>query len=319
MPEVTSKTGELTHAEAKKEQAPPLPPQHSHQFRVYFLSSITQGVITTGAFNWLDRGIYLATIHHRPLWLKANFAAPMQGCLQAMALRCCFGSAYYIGQGEARTHIYPFITERLQRGEVAGNIGVGLFAGTLNAIVTNPANAVKYRMWGDDLAKFIPTAKKMAREGGLEAFIRGTRPTLYRDMIFGSFYEVIRNFLRKNLIPENQGKKSKGGVLTADFACNSTSGIIATIFSSAPNYARNKQYEAPLHQPAPSTLSTFRSLNRASLQQGHSKLDRMRFFVRTFKIGPGTAAVGAKMAAGQIAFDMAVAGFEVVFAQKRSP
>ncbi len=304
MPEVNSEPSKTKdQTAAKLEQATAVQHQHEQPFKKYLLSSLIQSVVSTLLFHWFDRAFYLATIHKRPMWNSANFVSPFQGCLQAISFKFCFGSIYYIAQQEARNHIYPVVAIQFNGGAILANIAVGGFAGTVNALFTNPTSAIKSQMWGNDYAQFTPTAKKMWAAGKAEPFIRGVRPTIYRDMIFGSSYEVIRSVLHKMFLPERQGKKTQGGVLTTDFACNTTSGIIATLLSSPHNYAKNMQYKALPHQPMPSVTEIFRSLYQESRQQSGSLLRQLTFFGLRFNPHWGMLRTGAGMGAGQAIFD----------------
>jgi hypothetical protein len=59
----------------------------------------------------------------------------------------------------------------------------------------NPASAIKYHTWGRDDASFSRTARLMWRDGGLRPFVKGTAPTILRDVTFGGVYSVLRNGL----------------------------------------------------------------------------------------------------------------------------
>ncbi|HSW70516.1 MAG TPA: hypothetical protein VLH77_00880 [Gammaproteobacteria bacterium] len=287
---------------SENQQAHPALP--SSQTLIYFLSSLSTGVITTGIFNPMDRALYLAIIKKRPLWVKANFVSPYQGCLSAMGQKSIFGSLYYITQDQAKIHLQPYLLTQLHSGEVVANIGVGCFAGSIHAIFSNPLNSVKYQTWGDDEACYLKTAQKMWKMKQLEPFIRGTRATIYRGITFGSIYEVLRNLLRQKLNPE-ETQKPQNKLMTVDFAANTTSAILSTIAASPFNYARNIQYKMPLQQPAPTVKEILISTHKESKTQNKTLLSRINFFSKTFQLGWGTVRVGVGIATGQIIFDEA--------------
>ena len=109
MPDAVVRPVESTQA-AKAE---PATPPHSYLAKIYFLSSMTQGVISTGLFNPFYRALFLAQIHDRAYWRKPNFNQPWQGGLQAMALKCLFGSTFYAAQDEGRMYLLPHLNKLL--------------------------------------------------------------------------------------------------------------------------------------------------------------------------------------------------------------
>jgi len=66
-------------------------------------------------------------------------------------------------------------------------------------VALNPASAIKYHTWGQDDASFSRTARLMWRDGGIRPFVKGTAPTIMRDVTFGGVYSVLRNGLLLHL------------------------------------------------------------------------------------------------------------------------
>jgi hypothetical protein len=284
------------------------PPQQSATLSllpvIYAASSVLTGIITTGIFNPIDRALYLAVVEKRSFLNAANFQAPYQGCFQAMLQKCIFGSLYYISQDALKTTLHPYLVNQLKTPEVFANLSLGLLAGSLNGILSNPMSAVKYTTWGDDNRKYLPTAKEMWKTNRFKPFIRGTRATVYREMAFGSVYEIFRNQLRSQFIaPETAQTTHTSGVLTIGFACNTLSAVFATVAASPFNYARNMQYKVPLQTTAPTVKTILSTAYKEASKERKTVIGKANFFATKFQIGWGTARAGVGMAVGQILFD----------------
>lgn len=70
-----------------------------------------------------------------------------------------------------------------------------------------PKNENRYQTWGQDDASFWRTARLMWRDGGLRPFLKGTSPTILRDLTFGGVYSLLRNGLLRAL-REVQGENA---------------------------------------------------------------------------------------------------------------
>lgn len=280
--------------------------------QIYFLSSLFQGVLSTGIFSPFDRALYRAQVHNRPFWIRANFISPYQGCYQAMALRCLTGSTYYIAQDEGRRWLAPILTQQWSFPTLFANLSVGFYAGTINGIVRHPPDAVKYLAWGHNEARLIPTANAMWQFNGLKSFTCGMPSTIGRDSLFGIVYEMTRyglQHLYKKYDPDTSSIQ-QCNFLTLEFINNTISGFIATLAASPLNYARNMQ----LHflremldgsipkQSIPRTRTLLSDLNHESKIKGKTTLNRASFFARRLKMGEGTLRSGIGMAMGQFLF-----------------
>ncbi len=65
----------------------------------------------------------------------------------------------------------------------------------------------RYQTWGQDNASFWRTARLMWRDGRIRPFLKGTSPTILRDLTFGGVYSLLRNGLLRAL-REVQGENA---------------------------------------------------------------------------------------------------------------
>jgi len=60
----------------------------------------------------------------------------------------------------------------------------------------------------------MTTARGMADKGGMRPFFKGITPTVYRDLVFGGLYSLLRHELYNRLSPflrEDSGTGAAGG------------------------------------------------------------------------------------------------------------
>jgi hypothetical protein len=86
------------------------------------------------------------------------------------------------------------------------------------------------------------------------------------------------------------------------FYCNFLDTIVSAIASSPFNYARTIQYATPPHEKPLFITQILHSVWNQSKAMP-TIMERMGFFQNQFRIGWGTARVGAGMAVGQAVFD----------------
>lgn len=268
----------------------------------YFVSSLITGVISTGVFNPIDRGLYLAVTEKRPFLSRKNFISPYQGAWQAMVQKCTVGNTYYIVQNELEAQLRPYMLTHMKANELAINISTGLISGTVNAIINNPANTIKYQTWNGDKQKYFKTVHSLWLANGLKSFSRGTNPTIYRDAVFGVVYEVSRQYLHSQIDSVTKIQAPQNSLISWGFACNALSGMFATLIASPFNYARNMQLKVQPSEKAPSTYESLNALYKEAKLKNSSYLERAGFFANKCQLGWGTARSGVGMAVGQTVF-----------------
>lgn len=269
------------------------------QLTIDVSSGLFTGVLCSGLFNPWDRALYLSVKNNTSFLSKENFKSPYQGFSQAIVQRAFTGSIYYVMQGEMNAYMKPYFLEQLGFSESLNQFAVGMIAGSASGALTNSISTVKYHIWGKESFSFISTVMEMWSHGGSRAFLKGTMATIYRDMVFGCTYEVLRHTLRnqlptKDLIPKTY----------LDFIYNATAAGIATMLSGPFNYARTIQYATPPEVKTPTVTESLVTLWKQSKKCSEHPLRQLGFFQKQFKIGWGTARVATGMAIGQKLFDV---------------
>lgn len=148
------------------------------------------GVTQAGLFNPWDRALYLSVKNERPFLAAENFNRPYQGFWQAIIQRTCSTGLYFPLEDLFMHLCVDVAGEGFLGAFLAGNL-----AGAINGIMLNPASAVKYQTWGNERSSFYETARLMWRDGGIRPFLKGTVPTILRDLTFGGIYSLLRNRL----------------------------------------------------------------------------------------------------------------------------
>lgn len=262
------------------------------------VSGFITGILCSALFNPWDRGLFLSVKYKRPFLSFDNFTAPYQGLTQAIVQRSILGSIYFVMQGQMKTYLAPYLHDQQGISEPKTQFCIGMVSGTISGIVTNPISAVKYHSWGKENILFSSSVKQMWAQGGIKSFIKGTRATVGRDMVFGSTYEVLRHLM--------QDKLSKSSLLEeyqSDFLYNTPAAAIAAIASGPLNYARNIQYATPPNAKIPKIGTALNSLLIESQQHNQTFLKRMYFFQQRLNVGWGTGRASVGMATGQVIFD----------------
>jgi hypothetical protein len=245
--------------------------------------------------------LYLAVKNQRKFLLSANFANPYQGLSQAMMQRALFGGVYYVAQGQIRHDFYPYLRDELKLNEPTANFAIGVAAGSINGVMTNSTATIKYHCWNHEHLNFYTAAKEMWSTGGLPPFIKGTRATVTRDIVFGTTYEVLRHMLQS--VGQNKSDDQTPPQVL-QFVSNGVAAATANVTSSPFNFARSMQYATP---PSQAPLSIVKILKNVWHESGKTPgfKPRLSFFQHRFQIGWGTARVAVGMALGQKVFDMA--------------
>jgi len=170
---------------------------------------------------------------------------------------------------------------------------VGLVAGSLNGFILNPLASIKYHNWGLG-ADFTwrGTIVHAWKLGGLSPFFKGISATVSRDAIFGTSYEVGRQYLF-TLMPS----------LCTDqrwiFVSNMAAAALATIVSSPFNYVRSMQYATP---PDQSPRRAWPQLLRLWENAKKAECGIPSYLQQRLRIGWGTARVAVGMGLAQFIF-----------------
>lgn len=277
------------------------PESPSTQLNINLVSGVFTGTFCTGLMSPWDRALYLAVKNQRKFLLSANFTKPYQGLSQAMMQRALFGGVYYVAQGQIRHDFYPYLRDELKLNDPTANFAVGVAAGSINGVMTNSTATIKYHCWNHENLNFYTAAKEMWSTGGLPPFIKGTRATVTRDIVFGTTYEVLRHLLQ-SVGQKKSDEQTPPQIL--QFVSNGVAAATANVTSSPFNFARSMQYATP---PSQAPLSIVKILKNIWQESGKERgnLCRLSFFQHRFQVGWGTARVAVGMALGQKVFDMA--------------
>ena len=247
------------------------------------------GVTQAGIFNPWDRALYLSVKHTRPFLSSLNFQRPYQGFGQAIVQRTLSTGLYFpledMCMGPCREY---FGGNNFLAAWMAGNL-----AGAVNGIALNPASAIKYHTWGRDNASFWRTAQLMWRDGGIQPFLKGTSPTIMRDLIFGGVYSSLRNGLIFTL--EEYEGPDNALTPTQTFILNVVAAGLATTVSGPFNYVRNIKYSFPADITPPSSAQILRDVWKEMLAKP-TFWERCSLMQDRLRIGWGTARVAVGMA-----------------------
>lgn len=261
-------------------------------------SSFVTGAVTGVVFHPWDKALNLSMVHDRPFFNLKNFVHPMEGIGQTLFQRTFLSAAYFGMQGAMKDRLYPVLREKMQWSEAAAQFGVGTAAGVGYALTNNWASAIKYNMWGEEhTSTFVGKAREMWRKGGAKPFMRGTQATIFRDLKYGGVYELVRQWCRANFaeaLPDTNKDM-------LNFAADMIAAGPASVISGPMNFVRNVQYREALAETPPGIVDVCKRVAAESKEL--SAREKVGFFARRLKFGPGTARVMVGMAAGQFVFD----------------
>ncbi len=265
------------------------------------------GLVTAGLLNPWDRALYLSVKEARSFFHPLNWTSPYQGFTQALFQRAATSGLYFPLEQwciVALTDNSLLATRPAFRGWFAG-----CMAGSINGVAFNWIAAVKYASWGrpEHERSFRQTANSLWRRGGVKPFLRGTVPTIMRDVVFGGAFSGVRGALlvRKEQRRQVYDASHRSSVLSEElqtFLSNFGSAGAATVLSSPLNYARNMQYATPADQPCRTVGQLLKDLQTDATGRG-SVLDGVRYVNTRLRVGWGTLRVAAGMALTANLFD----------------
>ena len=248
--------------------------------------ALGSGFVQAVVFNPYDRALYLRVHNRSPFLCRTNWSNPFQGFANSAAYRTVASAMYLFWQdetGKCFDESFPDAAANERR------LFVGMAAGTMNGVLLNPMQLVKFRMWSlGDHATFGHSFRELASEGGVTVFRRGMGISIGRDVCFGVVYESLRR---------HRGSEEVHKRVASDCAA----GMVASVCSSPFNFARNLIYGAPPSgcPLSTSTLCSYLAKETMSLSTGHARLVHLN---SRLNVGWGTLRVGIGMASGQLLF-----------------
>ena len=266
-----------------------------------FFSGILSGTIYTTVFHPWDRAFYLSIKGARPLFIRSNFYKPYHGYWQSVCQRAFLGSAYYLVQGQMRSHAAPYLREHTAAPMPFLHLLTGVAAGIVHGFMTNTPALVRAHTWGNEAHSFVSSVKSMYQAAGHQAFTTGLSVSMLRDAVYGGSYEVFRHLFRKKIHALQTGTAIES--LDLKFPCDALAASIATVIASPLTYVRYQKYATPPTQQPPSMAGVMASVWQESSKQNKSHLERLSFFQTRLGIGNSVMRAGIGMAFGQKVFD----------------
>ena len=251
-------------------------------------SSLVCGTFQAVCFNPFDRALYLRAHHQTSIFDKKISMNPYQGFMNVAVYRILSGSLYFFLQDEIRNNLI-YCSNNFPTHPIFYNFSVGFIAGSINGIVLNQFQIIKYQMWTHNSGNFFSVAKNMYHRGKIGIFFKGIKATILRDSIFGLSYEILRM--------SHITKKYDANV---QFLCNMCAAMAAATASSFHNYCRSRIYAVPINEPTISKMFMAMYI-RARKKKSISK--KMSFLNSRLNIGLGTFRVGIGMASAQFIFN----------------
>lgn len=250
-----------------------------------FCVGMVVGISLAGALNPYDQALYLSILHKRPFLLAANWCHPWGGFRQAVVVRTLSGGLFF-----PLFDVWHRAVAPLAGG--LGHVAAGQLTGATTALLMNPLNSVKHRMWGQSGEPMSSIAGQMWRERGAAAFTNGMRSTVIRDSVFGATYAGIRGFI------------APGGRPSLAVSVGAASAAAAV--ASPLNYARNMQFGVTDGQAPPTIGQALRALNAdvaARRKSTASWRKAATYGQMRLGLGWGTLRVGLGMGLGQQLYD----------------
>jgi len=249
------------------------------------------GLVQASVFHPWDRALYLSQTERRSFLHGSNWNYPFQGISQTLALRIISASIFFPLE-ETLAPVAATICGNQNLAQfVAGNAAGGISAAAINPIqAIRAATFSKMDKNPNSNPHFFNTAKEMAAKGGIRPFLRGIRPTVGRDLVFGGFFSFLRRDFTSRI---SSAEHPPNPVLC--FACDIAAATLATTFSSPFNYARNIMYSSPPGVRELKTMTLIGGLFKKAARQ-RNVWQSMVFLQNNLKIGVATLRVAFSMA-----------------------
>eukprot|EP00802_Teleaulax_amphioxeia_P015952 Tamp_16055.p1 GENE.Tamp_16055~~Tamp_16055.p1 ORF type:complete len:417 (+),score=58.30 Tamp_16055:143-1252(+) len=265
-------------------------------------AGVVSGVVQAGVFHPWDRALYLAQTRRTSFLNLANWRQPLQGIKQTLSLRVLSSSIFF----PLEETVAPLAASALGGQGAMANFVAGNVAGGISAALLNPIQAIRYKAFSINAQavegkriNFFSTAKGMAARGGVRPFFKGIFPTVYRDLVFGGIYSVVRHSLYVRLerfMPSAQQEHARSSRSALQFACDVAGAALGTTVSSPFNYARNRIYALPSGATRRAGTTAFLSSLFLKAYRQPSPLASCIFLQHKLKIGAATLRVALSMA-----------------------
>lgn len=261
---------------------------------------LVSGAVQAVMFNPFDRALFLRVLHRRSFFCRQNWTSPFQGFGNAALYRTLCGASYLVWQDltmdALERNCGGFVAER----PLLAQLTVGFVAGTLNGLILNKLQVVKYQIWstapsGETTSvDWRKVTRGMWRHGGVRVFFRGVSASILRDSCFGMIYETLRRSGQNESAPKDDA---------APFFHNLGAAVIAGTATAPLNYCRNIIYGSPIT----GSPQRMRQLMRQLLMEAAWKptlRDGAALLNARLNIVLGAVRVGVGMAVGQYIFDV---------------
>lgn len=146
-----------------------------------FMAGLFVGVLLAGAFNPIDKALYLSVVKRRPFLTRNNFNRPFEGLAQAMAQRTLSAGLYYPLYDFWLPVVRRVLSEEDRKQSVLPSIVSGILTGATSGALLNAMSVVKYHNWGSSsysqYGVFVQ-AYRMYKKGGIGFFHNGIYATI---------------------------------------------------------------------------------------------------------------------------------------------
>jgi hypothetical protein len=255
---------------------------------------LLSGAVQAVVFNPFDRALFLRVLHRRRFLCARNWSTPFQGFGNAALYRTLCGASYLIWQDVMHDVLESSCPGMQAERPVLAQLLVGFWAGTLNGLILNKLQIVKYQLWTDSATSvggWRNIIREMLRHGGVRVFFRGVGVSILRDSFFGMIYETMR---RSSFIGELDEDRQ--------FFRNMGAAVVAGTATAPLNYCRNMIYGSPVTGSPLRMRHLIRQLAREVSWQP-SVRRRAALLNARLNVGLGALRVGLGMAVGQHVFD----------------
>lgn len=260
----------------------------SEENKSYLFPSLLCGSFQAVIFNPVDRALFLRVHHQISIFNKKIWINPYQGFMNVAFYRILSGSLYFYLQGETKKYLTYYSFNR-EKYPISYNLIVGFIAGSINGIILNQFQIIKYQMWTKNKGSFFSVFRDMYNYGGFNIFFKGSKVTIMRDSIFGLSYEILRmSHITKNY---------NGNI---QFLCNMSAAMIASSFSSFHNYCRSRIYASPYNDIK---ISNIFMIMYHKTKKHKNFYNKIAFINSRLNIGLGTIRVGVGIASSQYIFN----------------
>ena len=156
-----------------------------------FMAGLFVGVLLAGAFNPVDKALYLSVVKRRPFLTWRNFHRPFEGLAQAMAQRTLSAGLYYPLYDTWRSVTYTAFPQEKRENSVLPSVVSGILTGASSGALLNAMSVVKYHNWGSSAYSqygVFVQAHRMYKKGGFGFFHNGIWATICVSCSFVAWF-----------------------------------------------------------------------------------------------------------------------------------